>query len=354
MSRETLQHLNTQTLIGNTDQRGTAWHYRADDQGEQSNHYHGPIPLPDVERRLFNWEAASYPLAVQVPATLREMTHLDPAGQPRRWQPIPDRQAIARDDTHHVMGIFGPGYVMHQYRQWLLTTVGNLLDDTLAISSAGLLKGGAIAWVEVSVPDTITTAQGFSFRPNLLATTSFDGSIATTFKRTITATVCDNTRDLALAETGQQYKVKHSRYSHAKITQARQALAMIHTIADDFAAEVATLCATEVTNRQWQQFLDLQVPRTDQNGQPLKGRSLTMADTKRDALNRLYTHDPRVAPWTGTAHGVLQAVNTYEHHDSIIRGATRAERNMLRTITGDFAQLDHTSWTALANILTAT
>ncbi len=33
---------------------------------------------------------------------------------------------------------------------------------------------------------------------------------------------------------------------------------------------------------------------------------------------------------------MLQAVNTYEHHDSGVSGATRAERNMLRTITGDF------------------
>ena len=48
MSRETLQHLNTNTLIGNTDARGTAWHYRAEDQGDESNHYPGPIPLADV------------------------------------------------------------------------------------------------------------------------------------------------------------------------------------------------------------------------------------------------------------------------------------------------------------------
>ncbi len=53
-------------------------------------------------------------------------------------------------------------------------------------------------------PTTITTPEGVEFRPNLLATTSFDGSIATTFKRTVTATVCDNTRELALAEKAQQ------------------------------------------------------------------------------------------------------------------------------------------------------
>ena len=48
MSRETLQHLNTNTLIGNTDHRGTAWHYRAEHQGDEPNHYPGPIPIADV------------------------------------------------------------------------------------------------------------------------------------------------------------------------------------------------------------------------------------------------------------------------------------------------------------------
>jgi hypothetical protein len=69
----------------------------------------------------------------------------------------------------------------------------------------------------------------------------------------------------------------------------------------------------------------------------LKGRALTMADRKRDTLQRLYRHDPRVCPWSGSAHGVIQAVNTYEHHEAIVRGTKRPERNMLRTITGDFA-----------------
>ncbi len=62
----------------------------------------------------------------------------------------------------------------------LLSTVADLLGDDLVNSSTGLLRGGAIAWVEVSVPDTFTTPDGVTFRPNLLATTSFDGSIATT------------------------------------------------------------------------------------------------------------------------------------------------------------------------------
>ncbi len=42
MSRESLNWLNTNTLVGFTDKRGTAWHWRAEQHGEQSNHYPEP------------------------------------------------------------------------------------------------------------------------------------------------------------------------------------------------------------------------------------------------------------------------------------------------------------------------
>ena len=51
MSKETLQHLNTNTLIGNTDARGTAWHYRAEHQGERVQ------PLPGTRSRSPTWSA---------------------------------------------------------------------------------------------------------------------------------------------------------------------------------------------------------------------------------------------------------------------------------------------------------
>src|SRR5689334_1606755 len=144
MSRETITHLNTSTLIGQTAQRGTAWHYRAEEQGDESNHYEGAIPVADVQRRLFNWSAESRPIAAEQPAELATMTHLSCDGQPVRWTPVEGRQAIVRSDNNHVMGIFAEGYERHQYSEWLLTSVANILDDDLTISSAGLLKAGAV------------------------------------------------------------------------------------------------------------------------------------------------------------------------------------------------------------------
>ena len=209
------------------------------------------------------------------------MTHLDDEGRPARWESVADRQAIVRSDNEHVMGIFSDGYERHQYTEWLLTSVANILDDDLTISSAGLLKQGAVAWVEVSVPESVTTPEGVEFRPNLLATTSFDGSIATTFKRTITATVCDNTRDLALGEAGQELKVKHSRHSRLRLTEAKDALAIVHKVADAFAAEVAHLVPVEVSASA---MAAVRRPAgadgRPRPAKPLEGRALTSADAE--------------------------------------------------------------------------
>jgi len=48
-----------------------------------------------------------------------------------------------------------------------------------------------------------------------------------------------------------------------------------------------------VSQAAWAKFLDIYVPRT-RDGLPLRGKSLTLADKKRDALQRLYRHDQRV------------------------------------------------------------
>jgi hypothetical protein len=64
----------------------------------------------------------------------------------------------------------------------------------------------------------------------------------------------------ALAETGQRIKVRHSRYSRLRLAEARQALAIVHSIAEEFAAQVAELTATTVTDRQWSAFLDAHAP----------------------------------------------------------------------------------------------
>ena len=67
-------------------------------------------------------------------------------------------------------------------------------------------------------------------------------------------------------------------------------------------------------------------------------------------MDRLWIDDQRVAPWRGTAYGVLAAANTYAHHYAPVRGATRVERNAERLVTGKVHDLDRHNLQVLAAV----
>ena len=178
MGRESSEWYNTQILVGFTDQRGKAWHYREDKQGAEPNHYPQAIPVDDVRRRLFSWQAEKKAVYINTNIGFAQ---------------IPNRSAVVRNDNNTVFGVFSDSYQVHQYDEWLLKNLANIIDDDIAIGSAGLLKQGGVAWVSLEMPENITALEGFDIRPHLLANTSHNGSMASTYKQVTTFVVCDNT-----------------------------------------------------------------------------------------------------------------------------------------------------------------
>lgn len=350
MSKQTIEWLNTNVLVGCADVRGNAWHYRKSAQGAESNHYPGFIPEGDVVRRLFNFDAVEAPLSVSLPADIESCTGIDADGNMVRTVSVPGRKAVVASDTGHVFGLFADGYTIHNFRPWLLDNVSHLIGGELGISSAGLLSDRGIAWVEVSVPETLSTRHGIDYRPNLLACTSHTGKLASTFKRTITNTVCDNTMGAALGERGQQVKIRHSRYSGTRVEDARAALALIHQAADTFDAGVSALVEKKVSDLQFKTVLRHMVPVNTADSK----RTQDSARRRQAEITRVYLHDPRVGDFTGTAYGVVQAFNTWEHHGRNVHGtdknAARAERNMLSALTGDTDKADAAVLAALAAV----
>lgn len=338
MTTENMNDLRANTRIGFCDKFGRAWTFDANDPNSVANHFPGAVPLASVEE-LFGFDAVSRPLFVD----------LDIMGMQR----IEGKQAIVRNDNGHVMGVFSDGYEIHQYRESLLNRVSLLLDSTLAIGSAGLLKHGAQAWVAIELENNFTTPEGEIFRPRLTACTSHDGSIATTYKRMIMRPVCDNTLRAGLSEDGEQIKIKHSKYSKMRLQEARDALNLIHAIADDYAAECKALCEVKVSDKEWSLFLEAHVPMTTDKGEQKAGRSLTIATNEREQLTQLWNNDNRVSPWHGTGWGVLQAVNTFGHHYATVKGMSREERNMSSAIAGKFDDLDAATVATLDRVLTA-
>lgn len=337
MSRETIETLNTNTLIGFTEKRGTAWHYKVNAQGGETNHYPGAIPVDDVMRRLFHWQAQTGILQTTIDVNGTDLVVEDGT-----------RQVIVRPDTATVLGVFKEGYQIHQYPDWLITQVANLIDDSnVSVASAGLLELGGMAWVQIEMPDNIVSPAGDEFRPSLLACTSHNGKLATTYKRVITRVVCDNTLECGLSEKASRVKVKHSRYSDLKIASARETLDILFSAADDFNDEVKRLLEQEVSGKQFVNFLTEIAPVPE-----AEGRARTMAEARREKLTELYLSDERIAPWQGTAYGILQLMNTYsQHFAGLHKGTRREEKNMFAVASGKLFETDRDAMATLDKVL---
>jgi phage/plasmid-like protein (TIGR03299 family) len=351
-----MEWLNRNVLIGQTDKRGTAWHHRADLQGDEPNHYPGFIPVGDVQRRLFGFEQVPRKVGILVPDVFGTV---DVDGVAHRFV-LDDAHMAVADDDDTVLGIHASEYAVHTFNEWLLDNMATILDDTLGISSAGLLRKRRQAWVEVSMPENVDTPEGVTFRPNLLAFTSHDSTLSTTYKRTIGLVVCDNTLAARIGEDGQEVRYRHTSGSITRVAEAREALGIIYSAAEDFQTELTVLCNTTVTDAQWQKVLDAMFPypRDEATGKVVEsGRSFTMAANKRESVDQLYRYDVRCQPWTGTKFGVVQAFNTWKTHKATARntyGGGRPERIMANVIGGQGASFDALVSDAVDKVLAPT
>jgi phage/plasmid-like protein (TIGR03299 family) len=334
MSKESSEWLNQNVLIGFTSQRGNAWHYRASSQGAEPNHYEGAIPVDDVLRRLYSWEAQEAPLFVKVGDVYREQY---------------DRKAIVRSDNGDVLGVFRDSYAIHQYREWLIESVSHLIDDELNIGSAGLLRNGGVSFISIEMPESVKVLDGFTVRPMLLATTSHNGSLSTTYKKVSTRVECDNLLAYSLREDGEEHKTRHSKNSPMRLQSVRDALGFVHTMTEDIMAEVNKYASVKVSDNEWNAIVQRLMPI---NPDPTVAKqAISRVENKQERLRHLYDNDPRVAPLRGTALGVIQAWNTYNQH-FVGKDETRAERNMFAALTGKVADSDGLAISVLHDLVT--
>jgi phage/plasmid-like protein (TIGR03299 family) len=335
MSRETLEWLNQNTLIGFSEKRGRAWHYR---QGSD-NHYVGAIPVDDVRKRLFDWHAEEHPIMLGYDVPTESPTpFILPSGDN-----IPGFKAWVHPKTGEVLGVHKETRALHQYDEWLLDVASPILGEGVDIATAGVLRGGRVAWVQFEVPETFQTPEGVTFRPFVLARSSMDGSVATTYSRAITNTVCDNTMAIAATEHGGQRIVfRASGNNDVKLKDAREALGLIDVAARDFSEQVSTLASTPFSPRAFSELVKVIVPGEKPEVDADK-RALAhwkRVQEKRDFVHDLYRFDERVMAWTGTAFGAWQAFNTYDQHERKLRGSNRVERNQLQVLKGQQDRMD--------------
>jgi phage/plasmid-like protein (TIGR03299 family) len=333
VSNETTHWLNNNCLIGFTDKYGRAWHYSENDQGNESNHYPMAIPVADVQRRLFDWEAVECEATYQV----NDRTFALPG------------KVIARSDTGAHLGTFADGYQPHQYSEWLLDKVGGLLDvseGALGIGSAVLLQSGAVAAVQVEAPESVNVG-GDELRPFILATTSFNGKFVTSYKRGTTRVVCDNTLDEFHNTASAEFKIKHTKHSKARIDEVRSVLEITFKHQEAELKEIEDLMNQAMTDLEFDRLVKMVDPiKTEEE------RGITRTGNRHSQYRNLWEHDDRIGSYRGTAWGAIQVFNTYGQHMNSLRATTvRPEANMLNFMGGKVGKNDNEVVTAIKSIL---
>lgn len=329
MSKETMEWLNENILVGQINKHGRAWWKRDEDNADtdRPNHFEGFVPIELVRRSLFGWEAV-YEDA--------HRTRLLPEGVTTEL--VPEFRFVSHGVTGKVFGVVSQAHGIHQYEQVLVDNLGLILDVSereLGISSAGLLDGGGTAWVQVEPPEGVTIG-GDTLHPFLCAYTSHNGKYATQYRTGSTRIVCDNTLSMFDRGRGDVYKLRHTKNSMLRVAEAREVLKLAFTSFDQLALDVDRLQNTPVSPAAFDRIMAVILPApTDATP-----RMTTTWQKRTDEVREMFKADPRVLPWTGTAWGVIQTFNTWETWKRPIRKGLRFERNMHTFLSGDVRKND--------------
>lgn len=322
MTQETYGWLARNVLAGFTETRTPWWLQLAINEGHTPRTWDGPVPLEEVEQLLCSWN----------PEPDKLLAESDVLAIVERYQRYPDliqqhlSEALvyshklirASDDRSH-LGLVGTDAVSHTYRDWLYgTMVECVRPDELEVSSAGLLRNRAQAWIQIERPQSAYGPGGVEFSPSITASTSLDGSAASMLNQNWTHTICDNTMRVT---RGEGVSFRHTSGSLSKLGTFRGVMNAILKGETDFKAVLERLLADEVSERRFSKFLESFVPIDDDDKPVKRSRS----ERKRQEITQLYRNDPRVAAWRGTAFGVVQAVNTWNEHLSQLCNRTGIE-----------------------------
>lgn len=349
-SAETMNWLRSNIKVGYTTERGPAWWAQGavTKTGEwteipDGSHFEGPVP-PEEVRRLLDVRLVKGTVSVKyVDADGNEQVTDDPATEP-----------VVNARTGQVFGYPSRSYTIHPYLETLQGFMERILyDERVGVGSAGLLRKGGVAFLQARLPEAFEVA-GYGYQPYATAVTSADQSRSTVYVTGALGAICDNTLDSAVLGALTKLKIRHTRRSMPSVQTAREKLGIqLAATAETIGEAIGSLTGITVSEAEFSAWLDMEVPVPEKDTRySTGGPGYTRAVGKRDELTRLWTSDPKVQPWTGTAFGVLQAANTYRTWSQTVRGAdgARLERNFANDVFGITAKGDSAALDNLAEI----
>lgn len=205
-----------------------------------------------------------------------------------------------------VLAVVGERYKVLQNEE-LFSFGDGLTDGGATWETAGSIKNGKVVFGSLSVPhEFILDPQGANDKTvtYLLVHTSHDGSTALQANITPVRVVCQNTLNMALSNTKQSFKVRHTQTINGRMEEAQRVLGLTNTHMDEFEKLARNLFETEITSAQFDKLVGQLYPKPDE----LSKMASTKYEQKIDTINNLYKVSHTQDNIRGTKWGALNAL----------------------------------------------
>lgn len=264
-----------------------------------------------------------------------------------RNRSVPNREAIVRDDTHEPLEVLsGNKYKVVQPAEYFEAFRDSLAANNLRISSAGVLKGGRIVFVNAALSDTGHDVLGIDRVSHFVCMGGgYDGALASFGYLSSLRTVCWNTLSANLAQTGKGKTL--FRVPHSAAFDGRALGAALGLLGPELAVQARVFntlagrqLARDAVARYFADVLEIDastINAVDKAGKPVLS---TKARNQLQALADAYLNGPgaQLASASGTAWGALNAVTHWVDHVAATRDSYADGAGAARFASAQFGQ----------------
>jgi phage/plasmid-like protein (TIGR03299 family) len=187
-----------------------------------------------------------------------------------------------------VLGVVGSRYNVYQNEE-MYSFADSLLDGA-RWETGGSLKNGSVVFGSLALErETVLDPNGVAdvVKNYILVSSSHDGSSALQASVTPTRVVCANTLAIALKNTKQSFKIRHTQAMDGKVIAARQALGLTHQYLDEFDIMAKSMIEKTINDKQWFDIIKAAYPKPEKDA---KG-SFVKWDNKFMELEKIYRGD---------------------------------------------------------------
>lgn len=224
-----------------------------------------------------------------------------------------ESEVLYRDDTFAQLGIVSDRYQIVQPEAVLEFFRDVVGTGGLELETAGSLDGGRKVWAMARTGDGFAIKGQDRVGGYLLLSTSFDGSMATRAQFTSVRVVCNNTLQIATADSKGAIKIPHSSTFDARGVKID--LGLLGGAFGTFEDQANALADRKLTNKEAMALLATIMAGDAKDETELSTKRFNQIKTVYD----LYSHTGRgsnLASSAGTAWGLVNAVTEYVDHQA--------------------------------------